>query len=190
MNKRIIELPQADGKKLHFEHDVDISGYLIAEDTNRLIAYSSDAKQVYIWDKTTAQLLTQHNLEDSFQVSKDGQWLITREMIDYGNGQEEFLYIYYIGQEGKISQPMQFTMIQSWICYGIDVWFDAAGTLWTDGEYNDEASKPGKYIYDCKQYALSHDGEGNVQLTLLQVFPSPEEVLEPEDNGLLVEHAH
>lgn len=187
MSKRILKVQQADGSCLNLEHEADVSSYVLSYEGNRLVSYASQTAKLYVWDMNTATLLNTYRAEDYFLVSKDGQWLIIRELIDYGNGQEEFFYMFYIGQEGKISDPSQFEVLQSWVCYAIDLWIAKDGTLWTDGEYNNEASKPGHYIYDCSQYCLSHDGEGCAQLEQLQAFPSPNDVVEPEDNGFLVE---
>lgn len=164
-------------------HETPVISYVVSDKTGRVISYAQDG-QLYVWDLQSSELLAKHNALDDFYVTNDGQWLLMSEMIDYGNGQDQSIYIAYIGNEQPVNSVDSWC-IHSYICDGIDMWFTDDGTLWTEGEYNKEVSSPGNHIYDRKQYHLQYREGGCVDLELLKTMPTDYENY-PADDGFLV----
>ena len=139
-------------------HTAPVHSYIVCGPSGRVL--SEDDSQLHLWDGETGACLAIYPAQDYYLTSTDGSWLVTGKIEDYGNSQEEYLWVYHIGTKAPVSAPDQAAIVSSAICDGIECWFSGdCQELWTDGELGHSEG------HKRRQYKLRvRDGQVSIEL--------------------------
>lgn len=152
-------VPLGDDLQARYEgHQAPVHSYIACHSNGCIV--SEDDSQLHLWDRETGACLARYPAQDYYLASADGSWLVTGKIEDYGNSQEEYIWVYHIGTKAPVSTPDQAAIVSSTICDGIECWFSGdCQELWTDGELGHSEG------HKRRQYKLAvRDGHVSIEL--------------------------